>query len=283
MTEVNWPERYGAWAIIAGGSEGIGRAFAERLAARGLNLILLARSTDKLADAAEACRRYPGITVVTAAIDLTAPELPQRLAEIGEGRQIGLVVYNAGAVHGASLLLDEPFEKAMGLIRLNCVGPLTFVREFAPAMVSRGRGAIILVSSLSGLAGSGYIAGYAAAKAYENALAESLWIELGQSGVDVLGLVSGATDTPAMARSGMRWGGDDTATGFVPMDPFAVADEGLANLGNGPLVVAGAANKAAAAALRGEDRAQIVVGMSAAASGLYGLAPLMVPAGHGAE
>lgn len=276
MSKSNWPVRYGAWAVIAGGSEGIGLAFAERLAAGGMNLILLARSADKLEQAAAACRRHPGVTVLTEAIDLTGDDLAQRLARLGEGKEIGLVIYNAGAVHGASLLLDEPFEKAVNLIKLNCVGPLTFVRQFAPQMVARERGGVILVSSLSGLAGSGYIAGYSAAKAYENALAESLWIELGQSGVDVLGLISGATDTPAMTRSGMRWAKGGSSGGFVPMDPFDVADEGLANLGNGPIHVAGEGNRASALAVRSPERGAIVAGMSAAAAGLYGL-PVLTP------
>lgn len=278
MRESNWPASYGAWAVIAGGSEGIGLAFAERLAAGGMNLILLARSADKLEQAAAACRRHAGVTVLTEAIDLTGDDLAQRLARLGEGKEIGLVIYNAGAVHGASLLLDEPFEKAVNLIKLNCVGPLTFVRQFAPQMVARGRGGVILVSSLSGLAGSGYIAGYSAAKAYENALAESLWIELGQSGVDVLGLISGATDTPAMTRSGMRWAKDGSSGGFVPMDPFDVADEGLSNLGNGPIHVAGEGNRASALAVRSPERGAIVAGMSAAAAGLYGLPVLTPPA-----
>lgn len=277
MDNGSWRVRYGEWAVIAGGSEGIGRAFAERLAARGLNLILMARNAASLEDAATACRAYPGVTVVTQALDLTGDDLGHHLAELAEGREIGLVIYNAGAVHGTSLLLDEPFEKAVGLVKLNCLGPLTFVRQFAPGMVARGRGGIVLVSSLSGLSGAGYIAGYAAAKAYENALAEGLWIELGQSGVNVLGLICGATDTPAMARSGTGWAAKGSSSGFVPMDPFDVADEGLSHLADGPIWVAGAANRQAAEGLRSSDRAGIVQGMTSATAGLYGLPPLGLP------
>lgn len=277
MGDASWRARYGEWAVIAGGSEGIGRAFAERLAARGLNLILLARNVASLEEAATACRAYPGVTVVTQALDLTGDDLGQHLAELAEGREIGLVIYNAGAVHGTSLLLDEPFEKAVGLVKLNCLGPLAFVRQFAPGMVARGRGGIVLVSSLSGLSGAGYIAGYAAAKAYENALAEGLWIELGQSGVNVLGLICGATDTPAMARSGTGWAAKGSSSGFVPMNPFDVADEGLSHLADGPIWVAGAANRQAAEGLRSSDRVSIVQGMTAATAGLYGLPPLGLP------
>lgn len=278
MDDASWRTRYGEWAIVAGGSEGIGRAFAERLAARGLNLILLARDATRLEEAASACRALSGGIVVTEAIDLTAEDLAPRLAALATGRQIGLVIYNAGAVHGTSLLLDEPFEKAVGLVKLNCLGPLTFVRQFAPGMTARGRGGIVLVSSLSGLAGAGYIAGYAAAKAYENALAEGLWIELGQSDVHVLGLICGATDTPAMARSGTGWAAQGSSGGFVPMDPYDVADEGLAHLADGPIWVAGAGNRQAAESLRSSNRASIVQGMTTATAGLYGLPPLRLPA-----
>ncbi len=93
------------------------------------------------------------------------------------------------------------------------------------------------MSSMSGLTGGAYIAAYAATKAFDIVLAESLWAELAPCGVHVLSLVAGATDTPAMAASGIQ---------FEPghaMDPMAVAREGLARLPHGPLHVAGDNNR----------------------------------------
>lgn len=275
MSMNDWAARYGRWALIAGGSEGIGRAFADRLAAAGVNLILLARNPEPLREARTEIHAKTGVTVETYALDLTADDLAARLDDIISDREIGTLIYNAGAVHGAGLLLDAPVEKALHLIRLNCVGPVVFTHALATAMRERGRGAIILVSSMSGLAGGGYVAAYAASKAYETTLAESLWIELGSEGIDVLGLIAGATMTPSMARSGLRFSeGDGAATeslDIVPMDPVDVVDEALAALGHGPVHVAGERNRAGAEWIRSSARAEIVTTMSAAGASMYGL------------
>jgi short-subunit dehydrogenase len=132
-------------------------------------------------------------------------------------------------------------------------------------MPQRGRGGILLMSSLSGLTGGAYIAAYAATKAFDIALAESLWAELTPCGVHVLSLIAGATDTPAMSASGIVF-----EEGHA-MDPMTVAREGLANLPQGPVHIAGENNRLGAAILRGENRRQSVTLMSAGSAGLYGL------------
>ena len=258
-------EQYGPWAVIAGGSEGIGLCFAEQLAAAGINLLLLARREEPLQAArAQLQEAYP-VTVRTHALDLTAPDLEQQLTGITDGLQIGLLIYNAGAMHGVGLFLDEPLQKAQKLVGLNCNGPLVCSHLLGRGMRQRGRGGIILLSSLSGLTGGAYVAAYAATKAFDIALAESLWAELAPSGVHVLGLVAGATDTPAIAATGANFAADQA------MDAAQVAREGLAHLAHGPIHVAGEQNRMAATLLRGDDRRQSVTMMSAGAASLYGL------------
>lgn len=280
MSENDWTSRYGKWALIAGGSEGIGRAFADRLAAAGVNLILLARNLAPLQQATAEIRAKTGVIVEAHALDLTTADLSTHLDDIIGDREIGMLIYNAGAVHGAGLLLDGPVEKALHLIRLNCVGPVVFIHKLAAAMRQRGRGAVILVSSMSSLAGGGYIAAYAASKAYETTLAESLWIELGAEGIDVLGLIAGATMTPSMERSGVMFSAGEAVPAenldIVPMDPRDVADEALVALGNGPIHVAGTKNRAAAEWIRSGARADVVTTMSAAGARMYGLPPLEI-------
>ena len=272
--------RYGPWAFVAGGSEGIGRSFARQLAGRGLDLVLVARRAGPLEETAAAIRREHGVQVVTRTLDLTAPGVEADIGPLVEGRDIGLLVYNAGATHGAALLLDRPVEAALGLVELNCAGPLRLVHRLGTQMRARGRGGVILVSSMAGLAGGAFIAAYAASKAFEITLAESLWYELGSAGIDVLGLVAGATATPAMLRSGMIFGtasadaaraatGPTTST--VPMDPDTVAAEALGQLRSCPIHVAGDANRTAAAGLRSAPRAQVVEAMSAAVAQMYGI------------
>ncbi len=263
--------QYGPWALVAGGSEGIGLAFARELAAAGINLLLLARRGEPLARARETLLGEYRVEVRTHAVDLTSPDLAQRIIDITGDLEIGLLIYNAGAMHGAGLFLDEPLEKASQLLRLNCQGPVTLCHHFGRAMRERGRGGIILMSSLSGLTGGARITTYAATKAFDIVLAEGLWAELRPCGVHVLGLVAGATDTPAMAASGV-----DFASGQA-MDPAAVAREGLLHLPRGPVHIAGEDNRLAAAVLRGEDRRQSVALMSAGAATLYGLEPPQLP------
>jgi short-subunit dehydrogenase len=258
-------QQYGPWAVIAGGSEGIGLCFARLLAAAGVNLVLLARRSGPLQAAKqELCKEYP-VEVRIHALDLTATDLEDQLTGITKELEIGLLIYNAGAVHGAGLFLDEPLERARKLIALNCTGPAIFCHHLGNAMRQRGRGGILLMSSLSGLTGGAYIAAYAATKAFDIVLAESLWAELTPCGVHVLGLVAGATDTPAMSASGIRFEPDHA------MDPMTVAVEGLEHLSHGPLHVVGGDNRQAAAILRGEDRRQSIALMSAGSAGLYGL------------
>jgi short-subunit dehydrogenase len=260
-------QRYGPWALIAGGSQGIGLSFARRLAASGINLILLARRTAPLQDAAAELAEEFDIAVVTRSLDLASGPVEAEVRDLMQDREIGLLIYNAGATHGAGLFHETDFSEAGKLVGLNCMSPLVLCHLLGGAMRKRRRGGIILLSSLSGLAGGGYIAAYAATKAFDIALAEGLWMELKPYGVDVLGLIAGATDTPAMRSSGA----DFAAYGATPMSADAVAEEGLDALGEGPLRIAGAGNRAFADVLRDGNRQPAMEAMTAGSAMLYGL------------
>jgi short-subunit dehydrogenase len=264
-------QQYGPWALIAGGSEGIGLCFAREVAAVGINLILLARRSGQLEAAREQLQEDFAVEVRTHAMDLTAADIDVELSAITAGLEIGLLIYNAGAMHGAGQFLDEPLEKSRKLVALNCNGPVTLCHHLAGSMRERKSGGIILLSSLSGLTGGAFVATYSATKAFDIALAESLWAELRPHGVHVLSLVAGATDTPAMAASGVLFEEGQA------MDCADVAREGLAQLPHGPQHVAGEGNRMAAELLRGPDRRQSVALMTAGAAGLYGLAMPEIP------
>jgi short-subunit dehydrogenase len=258
-------ERYGPWALIAGASEGIGAAFAEQIAAHGINLILVARNQGRLDELATSIRADAGVSVRTAAVDLTEPDTGERIAHVAEGCEVGLLVFNAGARTRYGDLVDDPLDITVRQIHLNCVAPATLCRLFGAPMKARGRGGIILLGSMSGLAGAAGMAVYAAGKAFDATLAESLWFELNPNGVHVLGLIAGATATPAMERAGLH------LTEFSPMTSADVAREGLANLTNGPIWFAGEGNRAAAQHIRGMSRAEAVVAMSAGSAATFGV------------
>jgi short-subunit dehydrogenase len=261
--------RYGPFALVLGGSEGIGREFAAQLAARGLDLVLLARRAAALESAAADIRAAHGVAVITRSVDLAAPRGVAEVAqELCAAHEIGLLVCNAGATHGAGAFLDEPLAKALALVQLNCLSVLSFAHPLLAAMRRRGRGGMIVVSSNSGLSGSGLIATYAAAKAFEISWCEGLHAEAAASGVDVLCAVAGLTDTPAMRRSGLSFSAA-AEQGFTAMPAEAVARGALAHLGHGALWYAVGAP--AAGAMRAMPREQLVTSMTQAAAALYNI------------
>jgi len=258
-------DKYGPTALILGGSEGIGRQFAEELAAAGFDLVLLARTSEPLQSAAAEIRATHGVAVACCARDLTADGLGVLATEVLAQHDVGLVVCNAGATHGVGAFLDEPLQKAQHLVRLNCLVPVTFAHQALTRRRARGAG-LIVVSSMSGVCGSGLVATYAATKAFQIALCEGLHWELAREGIDVLCAVAGLTDTPAMRRSGLSFSAA-AAKGYVPMQAHAVARGALEHLGS--TAVWYAVGAATADALRAMPRAQLTVAMSEASAALY--------------
>lgn len=228
-------QKYGPWALIAGGSEGVGASFARLLAARGIDLLLLARREAPLAELARQLRGEFPVQVRTLAVDLCAPGAVAEIAAHSDDIEIGLLVYNAGSNTEFRDFLDSPPAYAEHVLDLNARTPMLLAHHFGTRMRSRGRGGIILVGSMAGYGGSGNLAVYTGAKAFSRIFAESLWYELKPHGVDVLGLILGATRTPAMARLGMVMDNPQMPVA----EPAAVVQEGLEALGQGPLHIIG--------------------------------------------
>jgi short-subunit dehydrogenase len=232
-------QKYGPWALVAGASEGIGAAFAEELAARGVHLVLIARRAEPLEDLARRIRASHAVEVRTASIDLGAPSLLDDVRGAMDGLDVGLLVYNA-ALAFIGPFLEQSVADKLRVLDVNCRGPVVLSDELGRRMAARGRGGIILMSSLAGTLGTPFVATYAATKAFNLVFAESLWDELREKGVDVLACRAGATRTPAYERS-------NPAPSPTPvMDPRPVAVEALDALGKGPSMVPGAINSAVA-------------------------------------
>ena len=263
-----WVDRYGPWALVLGGSEGIGASFARLLAADGINVVLAARRTQPMAELAGQLETDTGVSTRTVAIDLTAVGAVSQLADTTSDLEIGLLIYNAGATHGVAPFHDKAVDAHLGLVSLNCISPLLACHHFGAAMLQRGRGGIMLVGSMAGTAGSALNVTYSAVKAFEQVFAEGLWYEMRPHGVDVLALLAGATRTPSLERSGTIGAGSK----YPPMEPDDVAREGLANLGNGPVWVAGDTNRAGFDYLRSVPRRDAVTVLSKAARAFSGLA-----------
>jgi len=231
---------YGPWAVVAGGSEGVGASFAEQLADAGLNLVLIARKPEPLEATARAARER-GVRVHTIELDLLESAALDTVRATNDGLDVGLLVFNAGAnTYGHEFVTGDQ-QRLQQVIDLNITAQLQLTQHFGAAMAERGRGGILLVGSLAGYLGQGQISVYSATKAFSRVFAEGLWLELREYGVDVLELVLGVTRTPAMERGGLNL----DLPGLNVAEPDDVAREGLANLGNGPVHVAGGNQSAA--------------------------------------
>ena len=175
-----------------------------------------------------------------ASVDLGAPSLLDDVRREAAGLEVGLLVYNA-AVSLIGPFLEQPLADKLRVVDVNCRGPLVLADELGRAMAARGRGGIVLMSSLAGSQGTPYVAAYAATKAFNLVLAEALWDELREQGVDVLACRAGATRTPAFEKSKPEAGAARRS-----WTPAPVAVEALDALGKGPSMVPGVLNRAAA-------------------------------------
>lgn len=231
-------QRYGPWALVAGASEGIGRAWCTRIAQRGLNVVLIARRVEPLESEADDLRKRFGVQTRTLALDLGSAELGETLKKATDDLDVGFVVYNAAHSEIVEYLDQSPASK-LRTLDVNCRGVVLLTSHFAERLRSRGRGGMVLMSSMAGWQGAAMVGVYAASKAFVTVLAESLWSELRCHGVDVHACVAGATLTPSFesqtpaARRGRA----------LPMEPEAVVDAALAGLGKGPTIIAGPMNR----------------------------------------
>lgn len=239
---MTFAERYGPWAVVAGASQGLGAEFAAQVAARGLDVALVARRAGPLEEVAERLRTRSGAAVRKIVADLRGRAGVEDVLRSLADAEVGLLIHNA-AHAPAGRFLEMEVEEALGAIDVNVRSLVLLAHAFGRAMAVRRRGGIVVMSSLSGFQGAPYIAAYGATKAFEICLAEGLWYELRSSGVDVLAVAAGATATPGLAAGGAR-----DAPGRL--DPAAVAGAALDALGRGPLTVPGAFNRVAAQLLR---------------------------------
>ena len=215
-------QRYGPWAVVTGASEGIGLAFAECLAAKGLNLLLVARRQALLESLAQQLRNNHGIQCLVVTADLGALDGNETLLAAAHGLEVGLLVANAGfGSIGALMDADLALERQM--LPLNCAAVLGQCARFGKAMALRGRGGLVLMSSVVAFQGAPLSANYAATKAYVQTLAEGLAIELQSKGVDVLAVAPGPVHTGFASRANMQMA--------QALDPVVIAQGALAALG----------------------------------------------------
>ena len=224
------------WALVTGGSTGIGRELASLCAADGRNVVLVARSAERLGRAADEIREAHGVQAVALPMDLSGPAAVERLYGETEERgiEIGFLVNNAG--FGTSRrFADVPLRVQRAMIGLNLTALADLCHLYLPKMLQRGAGRILNVGS-----GAGYVPGlgfttYAATKAFVLHLTEGLAGELAGTGVTVSVLCPGPVDTPFLGTAGIE--GFSGIRRLALADPAAVARAGYRGALRGKVVI----------------------------------------------
>ena len=256
MLVIDFAHRYGPWSVVLGAAQGIGAAFAEEISRRGVSVLLVDVRDDLLEAAADRVRaENAAIEVESAVIDLAGPDVASRLRGVLGRLDVGLAVYTA-MLPLSGAFLDVPLERHQLAVGVGVNGVLAASHFFGERLVKRGRGGLILTSSLAGYQGTAWVAEYAAAKAFDLVLAEGLWWEWREQGVDVVALCPGNTDTPGLRGN----------KPLVDPSTFAnaadVAREALDHLlvarERGPICIPGEDNRAARAMFDKLPRKRVV-------------------------
>lgn len=235
MKTMSFKEKYGPYALVAGGSDGLGAAYAEGIARRGVNLVLIARQEDRLKATAARLKETYAVDVITITADMGDFENVRKLvSELTVS--IGLLVYNA-AFAPVGLFEDTSEDQLALAVAVNVKAPLLLSKLLSAQMIQQKRGGIVLMSSLASGQGSPRLSTYAATKSFNVILAEGLWKELQPHGIDVLVCCAGAILTPGYRKSLKS----KPAPGA--MEVSDVAESVLRALGRGPIIIPGGINK----------------------------------------
>ena len=227
-------------ALVTGASSGIGAALARRIAREGRNVALVARRLDRLESLAREIERDAKVSAHAIACDLVAPGAGATLAAEVErrGLTVDWLVNNAG-FGTVGRYYKLPLERELEELRLNVGVLMELTRRFLPAMVQRGRGAVMNIASMAAFAPGPYMATYCATKAFVMSFSESIADEVKGTGVSVLCVCPGFTRTEFQQQAHV-----DTSAipGFVWMSAEEVADQAVRGVGRGPVLVNGRMN-----------------------------------------
>lgn len=237
----HFPSDSKSWVLITGASSGIGEVFAKRFAHEGWNLILTARSADKLQSLAQLLAKEEGAEVIVIPADLTDCKAPRRIYEEVKQKKIPLhgLVNNAGfGVRGK--FVEAELDRYLAMIDLNVRALIELTHLFLSQMIERKQGFIINLSSTASFHPLPYSSVYAATKSFVTSFTEALWLETKGTGIRVLNLCPGVTKTNFGLAAGLR----DFRMDSFAEEPEEVVETAFRALrGNAPTVISGFGNK----------------------------------------
>ncbi|HYQ64474.1 SDR family NAD(P)-dependent oxidoreductase [Actinophytocola sp.] len=230
--------------LLTGASSGIGAALTAALAARGANLVLVARRAERLASLAEDLRRTHGVRVEAIPFDLTSPAAGNELRDAVADRDVEVT----SLVNNAAFGTFGPFAGAdpgrlAAEIAVDVTAPVALTAAFMPQMLSAGNGFIVNVAGVTAYLPSPRMAVYSAAKAFVLSFSESLWTELRGTGLTACAVCPGATDTDFTTGMGPGAGVLTSGRMRTPEDVAATAIRHLDRRNPGPAVIDGRANR----------------------------------------
>ncbi len=240
--------------LITGASAGIGRSLAELFAADGYRLILVARSAERLRQAAEQLEQRHRVSTLVIPEDLSDPGAPDRLCALLQQKEqrVDALVNNAGFGDAGFFIHQDP-DECVRMLQLNIVSLTRLTRLLLPAMIERGRGQVLQVGSLAGFLPGPYLSVYYASKAYVNSFTEALSVECRDyPGISICCVCPGPVRTGFAKRAGAE---QTLLFRALPMDVETVARKAYAALKRRrPLAVIGLRNQLIAASLRFSPR-----------------------------
>lgn len=232
-------DRYGQWALVAGSAEGIGAAFCEELARKGMNVIMIDVKHAEMESLAVKLEFRYKIKTIRSIIDLALETAPEQCMKVIRETGCRLLVYNA-AYSRVKPFLDAEYTEMDHYIGINTRTPLKLVHLFTSQLKINGQsGGVLLMSSLAGLYGTRLVAAYSGTKGFNLLLAEALSHELKPLNIDVSACCAGATATPGYL-------GSNPSSGLISpplMKPARVASIAIKNLGRKTVIIPGIANR----------------------------------------
>ncbi len=228
-------DKYGKWAIVTGASSGIGEEFARKLSSEGFNLIIIARRKERLDNLAQELMSLYKVKIIPVKLDLTDDNFMNKLSEITNDKEIGILVNNAG-IGSTGEFVNVEAEHEIKMVKLNCLAPTILTHHFVKGMKERRKGAIVFLGSVTAFQPTPMMAAYSATKVFNLFLGNSLWWELKKYNIDVLSLNPGGTETEFQRIA-------DAETGPIPRTTKQVVETAMNALGKKPSVVDGTFNK----------------------------------------
>ena len=234
-------EKYGEWGIILGATEGVGKAFAEKIASEGMSVVLVGRREEKLHELGKEISAKYGVDHKVIRADFSQSGCTDQIFAETKDLDMGFMSYVA-CFHTFGKLQDTPWEKHEQMVNVNVITFLKCFYHYLGIFAKQDRGAIINVSSLTGISSSPYNAQYGAGKSYILKLTEAVACECAKTNVDVEVITLGTTLTPSLL-SNLPGGPAGEAVMKAAMTPEACVEEAFENLGKSFSVIAGKHNR----------------------------------------